>query len=207
MVKTNPIERDNVVRLSPRVLDNAGLIDGLMAGDAFAAEQFCDRYLERINRWVWRLLGADPDHDDVVQQVLYGVLSSLGRLRDRNALNAYVDSVTLRTVRKEIRRRRRRRGVFDPAELPEDLTDPASPLREAHIRSVYGILDEMPAEERIIFVLRHLEGYSLNAVASIAGYSLSTTKRRLRKAMGSFKRRASRDPVLLSMLEEFHHET
>jgi RNA polymerase sigma-70 factor, ECF subfamily len=210
MERVRPLKtRGNVVRLSTGLLDNGALVSGLIDGDAVAAEQFCDRFLERINRWVWRLLGADADHDEVVQQVLFGVLSSLRKLRDVDTLDAFVDSVTIRTVRKEIRRRRRRWVVFSRSAAPDadEVRDRAAPLREAHIRSVYTILEEMPSDDRIVFVLRHLEGYSLHAVARFGGYSLSTAKRRLKQATNTFRQRALKDPVLLSMLEEFCHET
>ena len=125
-------------------------------------------------------------------------MSSLGKLRDANALEAFVDSVTIRTVRKEIRRRRHRRVVFSRSEVPrlEEVRDHATPLKEAHIRSVYAILEEMPSDDRIIFVLRHLEGHSLGEIARLGKYSLSTAKRRLKAATVEFKRRALKDPVL-----------
>jgi RNA polymerase sigma-70 factor (ECF subfamily) len=145
----------------------------------------------------------------VVQQVFVGVLSSLKKLRDVDALDAFVDSVTIRTVRKEIRRRRFRNRVFGKGEGPSpgDVWDRSAPLREAHVRSFYSILENLPADDRIIFVLRHLEGRSLAEIARSGGYSLSTAKRRLKKATLEFKTRALKDPVLLSMLEEYHHET
>jgi RNA polymerase sigma-70 factor (ECF subfamily) len=197
-----------VVRLPSAELDPRALVDGLIAGDESSAELFFERFAPRINRWVWRLLGADPEHEEVVQQVFVGVLSSLKKLRDIYVLDAFVDSVTIRTVRKEIRRRGFRKRLFSKTEpCLDDVCDRSAPLREAHVRSFYSILEKLPADDRIIFVLRHLEGRSLNEIARIGGYSLSTAKRRLKKATLEFKTRALKDPVLLSMLEEYRHET
>ena len=47
---------------------------------------------------------------------------------------------------------------------------------------VADALDTMPADERLCFVLRNLEGYRLEEVAIMAGMSLATVKRKLAKA-------------------------
>jgi RNA polymerase sigma-70 factor (ECF subfamily) len=188
--------------------DNRSLIDGLMEGDRNAAFVFCDKYAPRINRWVWRLLGADRDHDEIVQQVYLGVFSSLPKLKDVLALDAFVDSIAIRTVRKEIRRRTYKRLLFGSIEdgAVDDMRDRSSPLKEAHIRGFYIVLNDLSADERVVFVLRHLEGLSMPEIARCGGYSLATTKRRLRKGTAKFKERALKETLLLTMLEELGHD-
>jgi len=193
--------RAEIVELATVQLDDEQLIAGMRRGESRAVEAFPRRYGERINRWVWRLLGGDAEHDDVVHQVFVNVLASLGSLRDTGALGAWVDSVTIRTVRKEIRRRRYRRAVIFAPERIENELDPASPARQAHIRRFYRILDRLRPEDRILFVLRFLEGCSLQEIADAGGYSLATAKRRLTHAREEFRKRAVKDLVLVSLLE------
>ena len=89
----------------------------------------------------------------------------------------------------------------------DSVQDKASPFKQAHIRSFYAVLAKMPADDRIIFVLRHLEGRSLDEIARSGEYSLSTAKRRLKRAKSIFSKKATKDFVLMSMLEEMRHET
>jgi RNA polymerase sigma-70 factor (ECF subfamily) len=49
------------------------------------------------------------------------------------------------------------------------------------------VLDELPAKERIAWVLRHLEGEQLEDVARIVGCSLATVKRRIAAAHETVK--------------------
>jgi RNA polymerase sigma-70 factor (ECF subfamily) len=202
-------DTSNVVPLKRRPLENETLISGVLAGDRIAAAQFHDRYGERVNRWVWRLLGADRDHEDVVQQVFIGILSSIGKIKNAAALDSWVDSVTIRTVRKEIRKRTIKRTLFIAASSVEmdNARDRKSAFKQAHIQSFYKVLQKMPADDRIIFVLRHLEGQSLEEIALFGNYSLSTAKRRLKRAKSTFSKRAAKDFVLMSMLEDMRHET
>ena len=46
-----------------------------------------DRYARDVNRLVWHLLGADADHDDIVQQVFLRMIQSVATLRHPERLN------------------------------------------------------------------------------------------------------------------------
>jgi RNA polymerase sigma factor (sigma-70 family) len=89
----------------------------------------------------------------------------------------------------------------------DDIRDRATPLKEAHIRGFYAALDALTADERVVFVLKHLEGLTMQEIARIGGYSLTTAKRRLRKGTAKFESRALKETVLVTMLEEFCHES
>ena len=50
------------------------------------------------------------------------------------------------------------------------------------MRSVYRLLETMPASERVVWVLRHIEAEPLERIATLCGCSVSTVQRRLRSA-------------------------
>src|ERR1041384_6408769 len=89
---------------------DAGLLWLARHGDpAAAARAVYSRFSNDVNRLVWRVLGADAEHDDVVHQVFVNVMGGLHKVRDPEALSVWMGSVCVKTVRSEIRRRRRRR--------------------------------------------------------------------------------------------------
>ena len=203
-----PNDSKKKARHRPRPLDdetgNYWLVNELRTGNPNAAFEFCDLYGPRINRWVWRLLGGDDDHDEVVQQVYVGLFSSLPRLRDPDTLDAFVNSVTIRTVRKEIRRRKYRRLFLGtPAEYEDDIADMARPMKDVHIRAFYRILDDLSADERTVFVLKHFEGLTMEEIAAASGFSVRTAKRRLYRGMARIKEKMMKETVLITLLEEF----
>ncbi len=192
-----------IVDLASHTLGAAELIDGLIRRDAAAAKAFHRRYGARISRWVWRLLGADAEHDDVVHQVFVNALSSVHTVRKPRSLDAWVDSVTIRTVRKEIRRRRYTRMLVPATEIVEQAVDPRTPAREAHVQRFYRVLAQLKPDDRIVIVLRFVEGCSLGEVAAACGCSLATIKRRINRATEAFRKRAIKDPILVSLLEDW----
>ena len=161
---------------------------------AFAAKLH-DRYAPIVNRLVWRLLGADADHDDLVQQVFCKVIEHAGRLRDPSCLGAWVQRTTVNTVYEELRRREVRRLFLrerTQIEFHPDLT------RDSEIRDLLlcaqALLGRLPAKDRIVFVLHFVEGYKLREVADLCGFSLRTAKRRLCAVNSRFRKFADEHP-------------
>jgi RNA polymerase sigma-70 factor (ECF subfamily) len=186
--------------------DAAPDLDALLrmahAGDPRTGEALFDRFEVRVNRIVWRVLGADEAHDDLVQQVFVALLKGLRQVREPDALAGWVAVVTINTVRSEIRRRRLRRLWFrsEPAAL--DLAEAPEPPHEARelLRRTYAVLERLPADERIAFGLRFIDEMPLTEVAAACGCSLATIKRRLQAAQARFRRLAARDPALAERL-------
>ena len=66
---------------------------------------------------------------------------------------------------------------------------------------VYQILDRVPADERIAFALRHIDGMELSEVAGACAVSLATIKRRIERADQRFLKLAKHHPLLAAWVE------
>ena len=165
-------------------------------GPKFAAAVY-DRFGSDINRLVRHLLGRDEDLDDLVHDCFMAVMRGMGRVRDPAALQGWMASVTVNTVRSHLRKRRVRRlwstGGEALTEAPARGVD-----HEARqlLAATYAVLDRLATDERLAFVLRHVEQRPLAEVAELCGCSLATIKRRLSRADQRFARHASKHPIL-----------
>jgi len=196
----------NVVKLAGPRKSNQEIIDGLRRGSPEAAAALYDQYGALVNRLVWRFLGADPDHDDVVHQVFVAVLTSIGTVSNPLVLGAWISGVTFNTVSKEIRSRKYRRILHLVPEQPEIPSTAMAPDRQAFIRRFYAIVDRMRTDDRLMFVLRFLEGHTVIEIAGITKASPATVKRRIARARQVFMKRARKDEMLSDMIEDIEHE-
>jgi RNA polymerase sigma-70 factor (ECF subfamily) len=160
------------------------------------------RYARMVGRLVWRLLGPDPDQEDIVQQVFFTILRSITNVREPEKLDAWVRTVTVNTVRQELRKRSVRRAFFSY----QPKADPAGDMvRELESRdllaSCVGILDKMAPNLRVVFVLHFVEGFSQKEVADICGCALITVKRRVKAADKRFRQLVAHNPELLRLME------
>lgn len=142
------------------------------------------RFGEEVNRLVWRILGADNEHDDLVQDIFIKLMAKVHRARDPEALTGWVRAVTVNAVRSELRKRRvRRLFLRAEGEKPDRFKDGIANAegRDA-LRKIYAVLDQLPPDDRIAFVLRHVEGLAVPDVAAQCDCSVATIKRRVARA-------------------------
>ena len=198
----------DIVRLAEKTHTYESLVHGLIAREPTAASRFHRLFGRRINALVWRMLGRDVDHDDVVQQVYVNVLTSIQTLRDPELLESWVNGVTINTVRRELHRRKRSFRIKFVEEYLEHNQPSIDPEPNLILRKFYAILAKMRTDERIVFSLYALEGYSLAEIASLCRFSVPTAKRRLKSARKTFveKTRARPRAGRTGLRSEERHE-
>jgi RNA polymerase sigma-70 factor (ECF subfamily) len=193
----------NAGELDPGALTNAELVSLAQREPIRGVALMHQRFSSEVNRLVWRLLGADPDHNDLVQQVFVKVLTNSHRLREPDRLGAWVQSITVNTVYEELRRREVRRIFLrewrEPAIYPNLVHDVE--VRDFLVQSK-TIIEKLPAKERVVFMLHFVEGRTLAEVAELMDYSLATAKRRLSAANRRFESLLGKNPDLRRLLLE-----
>jgi RNA polymerase sigma-70 factor (ECF subfamily) len=183
-----------------RANENAELVERMRTDPAGTAPVLYARFAPVVNRLVWRLLGADPDHNDIVQQVFYQVLRRAKDLREPERLDSWVQTIAVNKVYELLRRRQVRR-LFLQSTPP---TAHADLVRDVEVRDMLlrtkAVIDRMPVKERIVFTLFFIEGRTLAEIAELSGYSHATAKRRFGRANKRFQYLLSQNPDLLELL-------
>lgn len=131
-----------------------------------------------------RLLGRDDELDDLVQEVFMEAYRGYHQLRSPDAVKAWLARITVRRAVRRIRRRRLR-SFFSLEALPADAKladDGATPEQRAEIVSTYRMVERIPVRQRVVWVLKHVEGETLDSIAAICRVSKATVQRRLRAA-------------------------
>jgi RNA polymerase sigma-70 factor, ECF subfamily len=148
------------------------------------ADSVFRRYAAYVAAIAHRLLGRDHDVDDTVQEVFVIAVRGLSQLREPAAVKGWLAKITVRVSRRRLRFRRLRTLLgLDETTLYDSLTDDAaSPEQRVLMGRVYRALDGLPADHRIAWSLRHMEGEKLEDVAALCGCSLATAKRRIAAA-------------------------
>lgn len=142
-----------------------------------------DRYGAYVAGIAARLLGrGDHEVEDVVQDVFWTASRRMGMIYSLEAARPWLITVTVRMVHRRLRKRRWRR-LFQSD--PDAFDVPASgvtPEERALLERIYRVLDTVRPDDRIAWLLRHVEGERLEDVALSCGCSLATAKRRIAAA-------------------------
>jgi RNA polymerase sigma-70 factor (ECF subfamily) len=132
-----------------------------------------------------RLLGRDADVDDVVQEVFLIAMRGLRNLREPAAIKGWLATVAVRIARRRLRKRRVRQFFGLEGEPDYAGVVAASQDKALLITRAYEILDELPVDQKIAWMVRHVEGEALESVAKICDCSLATAKRRIAAAQSA----------------------
>jgi RNA polymerase sigma-70 factor (ECF subfamily) len=133
-----------------------------------------------------RLLGRDAEVDDVVQEVFVVAMRGLRNLREPAAMRGWLATVAVRVARRRLRRRRLRAWFgLDAAPEYDHLIAAATQDKALLIKRAYRVLDTLPVDAKIAWMLRHVEGEQLETVAKLCGCSLATAKRRIAQAQAA----------------------
>jgi RNA polymerase sigma-70 factor, ECF subfamily len=154
------------------------------------------RYAPYVAAIAGRILGHEHELDDLVQDAFVNALRGLRGLREPAAVKGWLAKITVRLATRRLRQLRLRRALH----LSRDILDydtihapGASEEQRALIARVYRVLDQLPAAERVAFVLRHVQGEPLHRLPELCDCSLSTVQRRLARAQSALDRELQDD--------------
>lgn len=192
-----PTTQPSSARRSPlRLVGSEGVAPGAEERAPVDPRDFDEvfrRYSPYVARIAARLLGNDGEVDDLVQDVFLEAHRGLPTLREPGALGGWLSRICVRRATRRLRRRRLLSWLslesVSERELP--LSAGVTAEERAEAARLYRALDRLPAEERVAWLLRHVEGETLEDMVALCGCSKSTVQRRLGRAEAQLSREVS----------------
>lgn len=150
-------------------------------GDADAMQRLVDLHRIGLRRMTANLLRDSHLAEDVVQEAFLKAFRELPKLRDDSLFRSYLFRIAARIC---IDRLRRAHPTSDEVDPPVAPTAP----RVLETMMVERVLATLPAEARVVIVLREIEGLSYEEIAEVVGIPVGTVRSRLHVARERFRR-------------------
>jgi len=171
---------------------SAGLIERARSGDPRAFDELARQVERPLYRHALRILGQDVDAEDVVQDALFSAWRSLASF-EGTSFRAWIFRIATNRALDRLRSRRRRPEL--PLDPPSDESqesgwaEPAAPgpdlVQIAADREALGVVEEaiasLPAEQRAALLLRDVEGFAYEEIATITMTEMGTVKSRIHR--------------------------
>jgi RNA polymerase sigma-70 factor (ECF subfamily) len=179
-------------------------ISAVTSGDPHAFRALVDRHSRYVHRVAYRLTGNASDAEDVVQEAFLKAFRQLSRFEARADFRTWIHKITVNCAIDFIRARRHRETAQDPADLERVVTanspvghgpapDRAFFSTEIHERVTAGLGGLTPLE-RAAFMLRHLEGRSIDEIGTALGLKTEAAKNSVFRAVR--KMRVALEPLM-----------
>lgn len=175
--------------------DDATLMLRYRKGDVRAFEMLYERHKGALYRYLQRLCRSQDVANDLFQEVWSKVIASRERYEVRAKFTTFLFHIAHNCAIDYFRRacRPQEKGAQDVDALANELPGPGheSPdaaLAEAQLRADFKrALDELPAEQRDVFLLYEETGLGLDDIGRVTGVAMETAKSRLRYALSKLR--------------------
>ena len=170
----------------PSATPDAGLIRAAAAGDTRAQEQLYRAHAPRLFGLLFRLLGGSHDVEDVLQDTFITAFDDLSTLREPERLSAWLNQVAVRHAHRRFRRRRLERLLgrmpWQTVSLIAVARADLTPEEGLELSRLDEALSQLSTKLRTAWLLRHVEGCTLDETAIACDCSRATLKRWLQRA-------------------------
>ena len=184
------------------------LIRRLQKGDDRAFQEFVNLYQTRVFNLVFRMLGDRQEAEDIAQDVFISVFRHLSRFRGESRLYTWIYRIASNACKnriKYLRGRQFHRKVELKLESSTTATSPRDQINAA-LQSNYPspedaarnsdlqqrierALNSLDEDQRLLIVLRDIEGLSYQDIIDVTGLTEGTLKSRLHRARIALKNR------------------
>jgi len=163
------------------------LIARTLAGDLEAYGAIVDRHRTSVFNLAYRMLGSRDRADDVAQDAFLRAYNALRAFDTRRAFLPWILTITANLCRDDLRHRTR----FPESELapesqaddPRAHTDPYIAAEHGEMQAtVHSAIGRLPATQRLVTVLIHLQGLSYEQVSEMLGQPVNTIKSHAHRA-------------------------
>jgi RNA polymerase sigma-70 factor (ECF subfamily) len=169
-------------REAVRNLPDKDIIIHINKGNADAFRYLVERYQDRVASVVIGMIGYGQDAEDIGQETFISAFKSLRKFRFRSEFSTYLVRIAINVCLDELRHRKRQSELSREEHhmiIPERTTDHTDyEIRDAVNRALL----ELDDGQRLVVILRLMEGYSTRETSMILGIPGGTVLSRLSRA-------------------------
>lgn len=168
------------------------LLAAVRDGDATALDVLVTRYEPRLFRFGMTMCHDVEDARDVLQDTLMAMVRSLKTYRAESSLSTWLYAIAHHAC---LRKRRRRQGApkhlaslealepHDRDRMATNAPNPEDAAAAGEMRTaLYAAIRALPPAQRVVLLLRDVEGLSAPDAAAALGLSVAAVKSRLHRA-------------------------
>ncbi|RAL21645.1 RNA polymerase subunit sigma-70 [Lujinxingia litoralis] len=177
-------------------LEDVQLAERAVDGDFAAFEKIVERHRDKVYRLAFSLTKSEADAQDVVQEAFINIYRKLDTFAGDAQLSSWMYRIVVNAALMRLRKARRRNEVsveevHDGARLERSAPgepagwrvrgDEAVENRELRDQ-ILAAIDQLDPKYQAVFLLREIEGLSLDQIASVLELSTGAVKTRLHRA-------------------------
>ncbi|MBX9927410.1 MAG: RNA polymerase sigma factor [Gemmatimonadaceae bacterium] len=157
------------------------IIDRVLAGETDAFATLVLRYQDPLYRHAVNMTGSPDVAEDILQNSFIKALNHLGEVRGR--FDAWVFRIVANGCKDWLKNIRRSHVSYEEDDQPSSFDTPEEAMARTELASdLTRALNQIPANMREAFLMKHVEGLSYEEMADLLGSTVGALKMRVHRA-------------------------
>jgi RNA polymerase sigma-70 factor, ECF subfamily len=177
-------------RVDHRSTDEAALVRRVQAKDEMAFREIVERYQSKVFSIIYGILRNRNDAEDIAQQVFAKIYFSIKNFDFRSSLLTWIYKITVNECYDYLRKKRVRKLVYESdfseddaqrMENSEPAVDQRPPIDSSLAQRdlIAKLLSKVSEEDRMLILLKEVEGHSVEELSQMTGMNENTIKVKL----------------------------
>ncbi len=192
-----PMENDR--RVETQSINDDEVVDRVLHGEKDAYEIIMRKYNQRLFRIVRSYLKNEDEIEDVIQEAYIKAYEQMPRFEKRSRFSTWLIRIVINEALARLKHRKRFTSIADDAsectdfipKIPEQLItreNPVGKLMNAELKdALEKAVDRLPEKYRSVFVMREIEGMSIEETSESLQLTETNVKVRLNRAKGMLR--------------------
>ena len=176
---------------------DATLVQRTLRGETAAYNVLVQRYQRQVYNLAYRMVGSAEDAGDMVQETFLRAYGALASFRQDASFLTWLYKIASNLCIDHLRARKSKGALSLEVELEEGREPAADRLGSPEDTAVRGAVGEivqkavmnLPERYRVVVVMRHLQGMSVDEIANQLNYPSGTVKTHLFRAREMLRER------------------
>jgi RNA polymerase sigma-70 factor (ECF subfamily) len=158
------------------------IIRQVQHGDQDAFRKLVERYQAKVHSIIHGILRNREDTEDIAQQVFSNIYFGIHSFDGRCAPLTWIYRIAVNECYSLLRRKRARFHLEGEPVAPENWCDqshPGADITAARRDFLNKLLAQVPEEERLLLIMKEVEGHSIAELSAMTGRSCTALKTQL----------------------------
>lgn len=175
-------------------MNDAQLVKEFRKGNIDAFNNLVEAWQQRIHRFAYRYFSSHDEAMEITQKTFIRAYKKLHTLEDAEKFSSWIYRIANNLCLDEMKRAGRRRSTSMEAlqghpAVKRIAENPDRPLQQRELGSILQqALNQLPAEQRIVVIMKEYEGLKFREIAEILEEPENTVKSRMYYGLTSLRK-------------------
>jgi RNA polymerase sigma-70 factor (ECF subfamily) len=190
-ISNNISKTEDVDLVGITSMEDIELVGLCQKGDTGAFDRLFYKYRDKIYRTAFRMINNPEDALDLTQEIFLKAYKNINKYNFKSEFSTWLYRLAINLCIDELRKRKNSNEVLMDS-IPENLIYSDTPediiLSEEQESLIWKALNSLKEKERVVIVLREMEGLSYEEIANVLKCSLGRVKSRIHESREKLKK-------------------